>query len=346
MSHLTRLKSELEGKPIDATDTHFPEISASTYEKILETARPLSGPVLSYFLLAQTYHLLGKEKVAKACAGKALENASSHPKDLEVMPIIIRDFIAILADLEKDRGKLELCVQRAITNRMLGGSAPLSFLVFCVFQQADTAYETDKSNKLLPVLVSICEEILQNHSPDEAFWRSEVLIRRAKLLRTNAEFSSKTKEQYVRALIASRESRNSRVMIESSHALGFDLYAQAGSLKQLADYQFAQVEAIELEAEHFDRLTVLGSNLLKLWGGISWRRLLETDLVTKKYLMDCAHEMMVQNTPITSAAPAMILLLAKLFTHSGSSVEWARAQCLSAPARLPDQVSILLDLPN
>jgi len=342
LSHLNRLKSELEGEPIDPTDSHFPNISAPLYEKILELARPLSGPMLSYYMLAKVYRQLGKEEDSRACVREALKGDPSHPKDIVAIPIMVRDFVEILADPEKDRSYLKVCVHRAISSRQFGGDTPLSFMIYCVFQKADTAYEADRASKLFPVLVSICEEILEGNPSDEAFWRSEVCVRRARIIKTNEGFSLKAKRQYVAALNASLESRNSRVMIESSHALGFDFISLAGSLKELADYQFSQVQGVELEADNFDRLNVLGSNLFNLWGRIDWKRLRETDLSTKKLLFDPAHEMKRRNTSIRSAAPAMVLLLVKLYNHSGPGTEWAKAQ-LPIPAELPEEVSVLLE---
>ena len=216
-------------------------------------------------------------------------------------------------------------------------------MIYCVFQKADTAYEVDRACKLLPVLVSICEEILEGNPPDEAFWQSEVSVRRARITKTNEGLSLKAKHQYVAALNDSKESRNSRVMIESSQALGFDFFALAGSLKELADYQFSQLQGVELEGDNFDRLTILGSNLFSLWGRIDWKRLRETDLSTKKLLFDPAHEMKRHDTSIHSAAPAMVLLLAKLYNHSGPGTEWANAQ-LHTPTELPNEVFALLDL--
>jgi hypothetical protein len=48
LSHLSRLKSEMGGEPMDSTNLQFPEIKASLYETVLDSARPLSGPILAY----------------------------------------------------------------------------------------------------------------------------------------------------------------------------------------------------------------------------------------------------------------------------------------------------------
>jgi len=344
LSHLSRLKSEMGGEPMDSTNLQFPEIKASLYETVLDSARPLSGPILAYYLLGQTYRLLGKDSDALASITQALNFMPTHQKDISTLPVILNDFMVILSDPAVDRTCTKLCVERAIAHRALGGTTPLAFTAYCLFDKADK--DSQQGNNLsLIELLNLVEEVLQDSPQDEQYWKSEILIRRARLLKESGGSSSRLKELYTRSLFAAKIAGNTGVMIESSHALGFEFSTEASSLKELAETQFVLIKAVEMQNENFDRLLTHGENLFNLWRGIDWRRLLATDLETKKLLMDSAKEMDRAVTPLTLAAPAMVFLLTKLFNHSGPSVEWARARCLPAKDNLPDHVSTSLDSP-
>lgn len=341
LSHLSRLKSELEGEPLDSANLQFPEIKSSLYETVLESARPLSGPILAYFILGQTYRLLGNQVAAFSCIVQGLNFVPTHQKDIYALPVILNDFMVLLSNPALDRAHTKLCVQRAISHRSLGGTTPLAFTAYCLFDKADKDSQRG-SNLSLIELLNFVDEVLRDSPQNEQYWKSEVLIRRARLIKESGDRLN-LKDLYARSLVAAKAAENTGVMIESSHALGFEFATEASSLEELAEVQFVMIKAVEMQNENIDHLLVHGENLFNLWRNIDWRRLLATDIKTKNMLMDSAKEMGRAGTPSALTAPVMVFLLAKLFNHSGPSVEWARTRCLPWKDNLPAYVSGYLD---
>ena len=66
------------------------------YENVLDEARPRSGPILAFYLLAKTYQLLSKDNDSHNCVIKALEIIPSHEKDIDLLPLVLGEFLKIL----------------------------------------------------------------------------------------------------------------------------------------------------------------------------------------------------------------------------------------------------------
>ena len=188
----------------------------------------------------------------------------------------------------------------------------------------------------------VAEDALGSNEAHKTFIAGEIMNRRAKLLRIQGRDNRVVAEISRHALKIGQASQNGPVIIDSAHVLGFEYYMLARSLKELAEYQFRVIEGIEIENEHYERLTVVGTNLLTLWKGVTYKCLLESDLKAKEYLMDAAKEMDVSSVPVEKAGGAMVLLLSTLFGHFGGAASWVRARSGIDLSELPPNVSALL----
>ena len=341
-AHLSRLKNSLEGHPIPETELNFPQYGADIYSTVLDSARPRVGPVVAFFSLAETYGLLGNQLKAQNCFAKALSFTPEHQLDKEILPMVIKNRLDALLDPKNDRAEIKRCVQLMLKCQSLDIRATPPFLSHLLFSKVDNDLQTGMHIERLGTILDLIEEGLRENASHKTFWEGEVLIRRAKLLEARNGDKSPLAEYYREALEKGRASENGAVIISSAHALGVELATLTRSMKELAGYQFALIEGIEAQNTDYERLTVIGKNLFNLWRSLTYRRLSESDLNTKKYLMDSAKEMDQAAVPAERAGIGMVLLLSRLFGHFGPAVDWAKAKLDVQISNLPEHVSNLL----
>lgn len=138
------------------------------------------------------------------------------------------------------------------------------------------------------------------------------------------------------------EGGNGGVLIESGFALGFEFVRSAGSLRELGEFQFQLILGLELQAADHQALETLGGNLLKCWQKLGYRRLSERDLPAKRFLKDSADLMVSEGVPDGVAQITMVLLLARLFDHTGPAWDWATQSLGEGIETLPEEVKTLL----
>jgi len=127
-------------------------------------------------------------------------------------------------------------------------------------------------------------------------------------------------------------------MIHAGHKLGLQLYMFSGSIRELAEWQFCVLRGIELDNENLDRFETLGQNLYNFWASIQYRRLSEHDLRAKRFLRDCAVAMKKAGMEAEQAAPIMLMLLGRVFRHTGSGTEFAEEKSRMLIGLLPSSV--------
>lgn len=341
-SHLFRLQQSLAGNPIPDSEISHPQFIASLYAEVLDSARPNAGVVVAFYSLAETYRLLGNQKKAQACLIKALNSIPEYQLDKEILPIVIKYRLDSLLDSINDRTEMMRCIQLVLKCQSLDIKATLPVLVDIIFSKADTDFRTGMLSERLETILDLLEEALKDEQLHKTFWEGEVLIRRAKLLQAHGGEKYHIVKLYREALDKGRRCQNGSVIIGCAHTLGFEFCEFVGSFNELAQYQLASIEGIECQNKDYDRLTTLGENLFKIWRNISYRRLLESDLITKKYLMDSARDMNQAALPAERAGICMVLLLARLFGHDGTAVDWVKTKLNVQIFDLPAHVSKLL----
>jgi hypothetical protein len=194
------------------------------------------------------------------------------------------------------------------------------------------------------MVVGSLQEILPEYPSISDFWSAEVLLRQAQMAKAQGSDLAAVVSRYRAALDRGRRALNGSVVLQAGHSLGFELATNLGSFREIASAQFAVLEGVELQACDYDRLETLGTNLLTFWGKIDYRRLSEHELEVIRLLRDPAREMVAAETPLEAARATMVLLLVRLFKHSGPGREWAASRVVDRRAILPEDTARLADV--
>ncbi len=341
-SHVMRLKAELECRPISETDERFPAFTAGVYEIVLPTARPRAGPIVSFFVLAETYELLGEKDNARHWINRGLDLLPEDELDKRTYPIVIKACLKSLSYSIEDRPQIRKCVDRLLEYQSVNVETPREMLSHCVFAQADELLQHKQEAARSSLLLDVVEEAIAKNGVNKTFWEAEIFVRRAAVARAIGSDAAQIARLYKHALQKANESGNGSVMVVSGHELGFELIDLTGSLRETAHYQFAVIEGIALQGSSYEQLDKVGGNLYTVWTAYTWRRLSEYDLQAKKFLMDSAVELKAAGVPKDEAERVMVLLLANLFQCSSPAVDWVRERLGLPIDALPPSVRNLL----
>jgi hypothetical protein len=95
----------------------------------------------------------------------------------------------------------------------------------------------------------------------------------------------------------------------------------------------------EIDEFKFPDLMNYGINLYRAGSGITYRRLRDLDLAAKAHLLDLAKIMRQEGTQETVAGLAMLLLLSKMYYHSGRYTPLLASEFAKQRHLLPDEVA-------
>jgi hypothetical protein len=208
-----------------------------------------------------------------------------------------------------------------------------------MLRKADEELERPDGIERMEVLLTGLEQGLADATADAPFWLAEILLRRARIAKLHDEVLGRVSRLFEEALEQATAGANAIVMMMAGHALAFELVEHTGSLRALAQRQFEALRGTELAGGSFE---TFGRNLFQAWSVLEYRRLSEHDLEAQKALMESARRMDRAGTASEIADPAMVLILARLFDHSGPATEWAEAKVRDRRASLPEHVRQLL----
>jgi len=151
----------------------------------------------------------------------------------------------------------------------------------------------------------------------------------------------KPKEHHAwkRAYEFGTKSDNPEVSVQSSFELGFSFVEFTTSIREILELQMNCIRAIckQGSAIH-SRLRIIGINLYDFWGQLEFRRLSESDLKAKQFVLDGAKSLKEAGFDDDKAAPIMILLISKVFDFDDPAIEWAKLETAILDTPLPEEV--------
>ena len=189
----------------------------------------------------------------------------------------------------------------------------------------------------LAVLIPALEAGLGDSGMGSPFWEAEIWGAKARLLGLQGGDDQTIFELWRRAADLAVVGGNGRMLVHGGGHLGFQLVLRSGSFRELSARQLQSLRGAEMVGLSVE---FVGRNLAQLWRQLEYRRLSDSDLDTKKMLMDAAKELAEFGTPAPVAAAAMILLLVKLHSYQGPSVGWAQQQLEGQDTLIPAAVRL------
>jgi hypothetical protein len=219
-------------------------------------------------------------------------------------------------------------------------------LVEGVFSPLDKALETldePMKKKFLELLDAAEEKVRQMGGEKQDWWLSEIYLRKARCAK---EILEKPKEHHdwKRAYEFGVKSNNHEVSVQSSFELGFSFVQFTTSIRDILEIQMNCVKAIcnEGSAIH-SRLSIIGINLFDFWRQLEYRRLSESDLKAKQYVLDGAKSLQEAGFDDHKAAPLMILLVSKVFDFDDPCIEWAKLEAGILDIPIPEDVKAKIE---
>lgn len=340
ISQITRLRLSIEKEPLpEEKGKLFPEFKRGFYGRVLEDAKPAAGGIPSFFLLAETYGLLGNTKRKTRCLRTALHFRSANDIDKAAEFLTIERFLAeIIPDGNAEEIKETMI--RGIFIKSSDARFSREKLSFCVFSRLDhVLFQLDISRrkKFISLLTTVESIVRNSRSENTNWWLAEICFRKAKLnedIGTEEERHRLWKTAYEEGLLAN----NNSVIIESTHQLGFKYYEFSGSIKVLAEIHFALVSTISSQNRELDKLETVGSNLFNFWRTIDFWVIAVSDYKAKETLLDGARSLCSIGLSSKDAAPVMILLLSSIYSFKGPAVDWAMEKIINIKASLPKNI--------
>lgn len=214
-------------------------------------------------------------------------------------------------------------------------------LVEKVLSPIDNVLQTidDATKEKCMALLDAAEaKVKQIEVKRQDWWLSEIYLRKG---RCAEGIFDKPKEHLLwkRAYEHGVKSDNHEVSVQSSFELGFSFAQFTTSIRNILEIQMNCIKAIckQGSAIH-SRLRILGINLFDFWSQLEYRRLSESDLKAKQYVLDGAKSLREAGFDDDKAAPLMILLISKVFNFDDPSIEWARLEAGILDMSIPEDV--------
>jgi tetratricopeptide (TPR) repeat protein len=346
MAHVTRLQSEIEGRELEKKE-EFPPFETDGYESVVEDARPRSGGTLAFFNIGETYRALGDLFEAQVWFRKALQ-LDPVDRDYFSLSMIVE---RVLADSSLDESDYKWiyrrCAELLLLQERRGAFVSRFFLSWCYFHSSDDKLDRSVRMQQTQAAIDSLQGVLEGASTAEPYWLAEIYLRKGAIARLQSVSGSEdfrrrqeayAARQFQSALENARTSENGPVLLAAGHALGFELPSFAGSLRQVAEFQYLAVVGLELQNTELSRTFGIARNLYNFWRTIQWSVLRESDLKAKRLLKDSAVEMGKAQVPQEQAESAMLLLLCKLFDREGPCLQYILAERGSPIDKLPEVI--------
>jgi tetratricopeptide (TPR) repeat protein len=346
-----RIQSELEKKPVptDASGKPiFPPFERGIFGKVAEHAKPNPGQCAAFYTLGEVYELLGKKD--RKIEALKLSVSGSPKADLDVK-------VRVLAGLELIyeltlAGALE-GVANAVKNLFHSTTGQEfrseDFWVFATFTKIEVLLKEGRFHKEGYLkLLDVFEDATSCLSGKrKSWWLAEIYKRKAGI--DSVTSPTELKPNYlIKALDHSQKSENYSVLLEVSQSMGYPSKPIARSIRELARIHSLIVLAICNDGGEIERLRSVGSNLVKIWPALEYRRLSEDDLPYWKNLRDRATEFEKKNVPPDLRPPLMVLLLLSVNTVKKNekykkAIDWAYATIGDKCGEIPQDVREYLD---
>jgi hypothetical protein len=192
--------------------------------------------------------------------------------------------------------------------------------------------------KCLALLEKAEEKIRAGEDGRQEWWLSEIYMRKGRCSRGVVD----RKREYSYWKDACRyaiRSDNHEMRLHTSLELGFSFVEFTSSLREMLEIQMGCVRAIcDGDVATTTRLRIIGINLFDFWRQLEYRRLSEHDLLAKQYIIDGAKSLESAGFDNETAAPVMILLIARVFDFEHPTLEWAQMEAGVLYIPIPDDV--------
>jgi hypothetical protein len=209
------------------------------------------------------------------------------------------------------------------------------------FSPLDKAFESagDSTKKdFLDLLNKAEEKIKKLRVKNEEWWMAEIYFRKGRYAKGLFEKPREYrlwKDAYDYAL----KGDNYEVTIQSGLSLGFEFYEFTSSIKEILAIHINCIKAVCAQGDAIHtRLRIIGINLFNFWRQIEFRRLSESELKAKQYVIDGAKNLEGSGFDEDRAAPIMILLISKVYGFTDPCLEWAQLESAIIDIRIPDDI--------
>jgi hypothetical protein len=210
--------------------------------------------------------------------------------------------------------------------------------VLAPFDNASTTLDDSTKKKFVELLDNAEVRIKELAGEKQDWWLSEIYLRKARCAQGILE---KPQEHHAwkRAYEFGVKSDNHEVSVQSSFELGFSFVEFTASIREILEIQMNCIRAICKQASAIhSRLRIIGINLYDFWSQLEFRRLSESDLKAKQFVLDSAKSLKEAGFEDDNAAPLMILLISKVFDFDDPSIEWAKLEAGILDVSIPEEV--------
>jgi len=233
---------------------------------------------------------------------------------------------------------------KALTNNVakaIGALKDAHELVDEVFSPFDNALQTldnATKEKFIELLDNAETKVKQIEAGRQDWWLSEIYLRKGRCAK---DIFDKSREYHLwkRAYEYAVKSNNHEVRVQSSFELGFSFVQFTTSIRDILEIQMNCVKAICSQGSAIlSRLSIIGINLFDFWRQLEYRRLSESDLKAKQYVLEGAKSLQEAGFDDHKAAPLMILLISKVFDFDDPGIEWAKLEAGILDIPIPEDV--------
>lgn len=211
-----------------------------------------------------------------------------------------------------------------------------------VFPELDRSLETvddAAKSEVVKLLNKMEEKVRQMGEEKTAWWLSEIYLRKGRFARGIVD-KKREYSHWKDAYAYATEAENHEMAVQSSLELGFTFVEFTSSLRDILEIQMNCVKAICAgDVATTSRLRIIGINLYDFWRRLEYRRLSEHDLKAKQYIIDSAKSLESAGFDDETAAPLMILLIAKVFDFEDPALEWAEMESGVLYIPVPEDVN-------
>lgn len=205
------------------------------------------------------------------------------------------------------------------------------------------AFDPEDKRKCLGLLDKAEEKIRRSEGEKKEWWLSEIYMRKARCSRGIVD-RKREHAHWKDARSYATQSGNHEMLLHSSLELGFGFVEFTSSLRDMLEIQMDCVRAIcAADVAVTSRLRIIGINLFDFWRQLEYRRLSEHDLKAKQFILDSAKSLKSAGFDDETAAPVMILLIARLYGFEDPALEWAEMEASVLFIPIPEDVKAKLE---
>ncbi|MDD5774047.1 MAG: hypothetical protein PHX78_11335 [bacterium] len=338
VAHLERLTAQLENRSINlAAGMYSPEFEKNVYTRVLGIAKPRADGLLAFYILGELYGHLGNISRKIKCLRMSINSEAIIKLSFDPSLLVINSFLSgILPNGSKKEIRNSIIRGISVKNSQwsLRNS---SHMVFSAFDNIMPELDEINRKEFIMLLTEIESEIKKANKDNLAWWLAEIYLREAQLtenLIVKSERYYLWDDAYKKAI----ESNNYDVTVISAHELCFIYPEFSKSIKDISDKQLEMIKAISLSNQDLKELEAIGNYLYNFWKGLQWNRLNEHDLIVVHTLMDGAKSLKSVSLHEKYIAPIMIILLASIYNHKDSAVNWAVEKIATSKYLIPKDV--------